>query len=476
MVQSSNIYGPDGESTANRQGTFAYLNSPQSLNWSNYAVNLTIRSTDNDGIGGLFYYKDSANYYKFEMDHQRNFYKIIKVTNGIESELATASGPYPLNIDMMLSIQVLNNQILILLDGKDLFNGPTTDTAHASGTIGLYSWGNQNSFFDNIDVSTGSSSHALAGESINVRDNDFNGVETVSFDGTKSFAVNSTITSYTWSQNSLTLATGVNPTIDMPIGVHDITLTVANSAGDVSSDQLRVTINSANSFKIAVLPDTGDYTSTYPYIFAAQTQWIADNMDSENIRFMLHEGDLTSSNTAEDWSTAYQNISILDGKIPYLLVTGNHDMGINGQAESRNTDLFNLHFPVNRYSSEPWFGGVYETEKLDNYFILTSAGNIDWLILGLEFGPRDDVLTWASQVVNSFPDRRVIVVTHSHIYSDNSLHGSNPGHQWTPNFYGFSGETGGANNGQQVWDKFLKKHKNISIPRTCLKPTDTSMS
>ena len=63
---------------------------------------------------------------------------------------------------------------------------------------------------------------------------------------------------------------------------------------------------------------------------------------------------------------------------------------------------------------------------MDNCYHFFSAGGVDWLVFSLEFGPRNEVLAWANQVATNYPNRRVIVLTHTHIYSDNTLHGSSP--------------------------------------------------
>ena len=232
--------------------------------------------------------------------------------------------------------------------------------------------------------------------------------------------------------------------------------TVGNTA------KVNITVRSSSFFTIAVLPDTQIYSMSYPDIFTCQTQWIVDHKDEHKIAFVLHEGDITNNNNTTQWERADTSLSILDGNVPYALAIGNHDIGDNGTANNRDT-LFNDYFPVSRFDGLPTFGGVYEAGKMDNSYHLFSAGGTDWLILVLEFGPRDPVLTWANQVVSNHPNRRVIVVTHTHLYSDETLHGSNPAHLWNPHDYGVASQPGGVNDGVEVWDKFVRLHSNISF-------------
>ena len=76
------------------------------------------------------------------------------------------------------------------------------------------------------------------------------------------------------------------------------------------------------SFTLAVLPDTQFYCESYPHHFYNQTKWIVDNDDRQNIKFMLHLGDITNRNTPEQWEVAQRAIDALDGHVPYALVAG----------------------------------------------------------------------------------------------------------------------------------------------------------
>jgi hypothetical protein len=142
----------------------------------------------------------------------------------------------------------------------------------------------------------------------------------------------------------------------------------------------------------------------------------------------------------------------LDGVVPYAIAPGNHD-GLG--SPTIETELFNAHFPVREYQGRATFGGVFESNKLDNSYHFFRAGGIDWLVLAYEFGPRDEVLAWANQVVASHPGHKVILVTHTHIYSDDTLHGSSATHYWAPKSYGR------PNDPTDVWEKFIRRHANI---------------
>ncbi len=154
LRQSSNIYGPGAGATGNRKGTFAYWNDPAALFWIDYTFDVTIKSTDNDGIGVMFRYQDQLNYYKYEIDKQRNFHKLFKIINGTETTLATVSAGYTQYVDMGLQVEVSGDQINIKLDGTNVFGGSISDSDLTAGTIALYSWGNKNSIYGNVLVNS----------------------------------------------------------------------------------------------------------------------------------------------------------------------------------------------------------------------------------------------------------------------------------------------------------------------------------
>ena len=137
-------------------------------------------------------------------------------------------------------------------------------------------------------------------------------------------------------------------------------------------------------------------------------------------------------------------MSVLDGKVPYAIVMGNHDMGPGGACEVRESPLFNEYFPVSRYQSLPTFAGTFEPGKLENTYHRFEAADTGWLIVALEYLPRDRVLQWANDIIASHPDRHVLMLTHSHVYNDASLHGSSPDHDSKPSSIGIVSDPEGV--------------------------------
>jgi hypothetical protein len=238
-----------------------------------------------------------------------------------------------------------------------------------------------------------------------------------------------------------------------------IEVTPIDNLVEGASKNITVTLAAQNqSFTIVALPDTQFYTheiyGATRDIFTAQTQWIVNHKDDSNIVFVLHEGDITDGNSAPEWTNAKTSIGLLDGVVPYALAVGNHDGLMGSQSQ---TALFNQFFPLSRFQNLPTFGGVFESNRMDNCYHLFSAGGVDWLVFSLEFGPRNEVLAWANQVATNYPNRRVIMLTHTHVYYDNTLHGSSSNQLWLPT------SCGRENNGTDVWEKFIRHHANMAF-------------
>lgn len=233
--------------------------------------------------------------------------------------------------------------------------------------------------------------------------------------------------------------------------------------GGTAQPPRKLSTFTGEDFSIIILPDTQLYSHLYPRIFDAQTKWIVDNVVAHDIRFVLHEGDIVNipGPTTQQWERAASSLSKLDDEVPYALAMGNHDY--DDESVTRASTLFNRFFPLSKFQGQPTFGGYFEEGKMDNTYHLFRAGGTYWMILCLEFGPRDNVLAWADRMVKKYPERRVIVLTHAYLNYDNSLHGSDPSHATIPENMGIATQPGGANNGVKMWGKFISQNKNIAF-------------
>lgn len=217
----------------------------------------------------------------------------------------------------------------------------------------------------------------------------------------------------------------------------------------------------AGVYTFAVMPDTQVYALLYPGLFDDQTSWIAENAKKHNIVYTFQLGDITNNNTPTEWQHAVDAFSLIDGVVPYAIVPGNHDYGPSGNAADRTT-LMNQYFSYPSISAWPTFCGAYVTGMLDNTYHLFSVGKRDFILLALEWGPRDEVIAWANQIMDNYPDRWGIMITHAYLNNDDLRYDiTDTAHpqDFDPHYYA----TPGVNDGEELWQKLVRKHNFIMV-------------
>ena len=196
-------------------------------------------------------------------------------------------------------------------------------------------------------------------------------------------------------------------------------------------------------------------------------KWLADNAESKKIKHVLGVGDITHTDSEGEWKVAHEAISQLNGVIPYSLVRGNHD--------NRKT-FYDYYFSgvapdtSNAYMDQviDYYAGYGEEYRARNTAHVFSGGNVDYLVISLDFGAEDEVLDWANQVVEAHPNHTVIVTTHA--YQKDTGERLGLGHYEAPSRYqptyitdyGYPPNTQ-FNDGTDMWNEFISKHENISI-------------
>jgi hypothetical protein len=242
-------------------------------------------------------------------------------------------------------------------------------------------------------------------------------------------------------------------------------------------------------FTLIVLPDTQCYTSLgaplnpeacgtlekRPFpdgdpgwmdMLNAEMDWVAKNQASMNIQAVLGVGDIVQcASEHSEWERADVAYDRLDAAgIRYVPVAGNLDYDVacgDQPLGSRQLANYNAYFGPDRLNAYAWYGkNSFSAGSNDNFFITFESGGVSYLVLALEFFPRDAVLAWAQSVIDAYPDRQVIITTHSFLIDPGPglpgkrITDSDPG---GPGKYGLTTD----NNGEEIWEKFIRKNKNI---------------
>ena len=218
-------------------------------------------------------------------------------------------------------------------------------------------------------------------------------------------------------------------------------------AAEVSPDTLRAT-----TATLIVLPDTQYYAHYYPDTFSAQTSWILQAKAARNIAAVLHVGDIVDDAFAiPEWNVAGPAMRLLDGKLPYVVVPGNHDLG------SDRSTLINDYFSPD---SLPWITGTMTVGHIENNYSLVDIGLRTWLVVGLEYGPRDAVVAWADQVLKVYADWPAILLTHAYLDGGDGTRYHSPDQACYPT--GYTPEQG-INDGEMMWQKLVVPNPNVHL-------------
>lgn len=198
-----------------------------------------------------------------------------------------------------------------------------------------------------------------------------------------------------------------------------------------------------------------DYTS---YIY----DWIVQNAASKKIAFVMGMGDITDKNGVDqtpddgidqtdiEWEIAKaQHQKLTNAGIPYGIIMGNHEKVAN----------LDTHFKGNANYQNFADGdiGYYSGTSLGNYYLRFTVAGTKYMMIGLEYGPSDDILNWAGGVIAANPDYKVIITTHAYLFRDGTTLDINdvvPPRKPTE-----SSST--KNNGDQLWTKLASQHENV---------------
>lgn len=330
MIQSRNIYSePLTTDALDKLGTYAFYNAG-SL-WTHYLITANIRSTDNDTIGLMFRYQDPNNYYRFSWDSERHYRRLTRRVNGIVTLLAQDNISYVSNQNYLIQILCQADIMQVYIDGNLIFS--VADASMASGTIGLYCWGNTGSYFDDIIVDNlemvnlAPSISSVTATPYIILDDQTCELQVVASDSDSGpFPL-----SYNWTvqqgQGSITNPTTANPTYTPPdVGnTQTFTLTVHVSDGrDTTTDSVNITV-AQDADAVPLLSedfDDGDL-SQWGIVdqgdLQAPSEWSADTgimIQSRNIFSMPAGNELPKPGTyayytnGADWTDYTTTLSI----------------------------------------------------------------------------------------------------------------------------------------------------------------------
>ncbi len=223
------------------------------------------------------------------------------------------------------------------------------------------------------------------------------------------------------------------------------------------------------AFSLAVVGDTQSITNrgakgpsnAYYNSLPNLYQWIVDHVESKKMQYVIGLGDITEMGVDSwhknyepkatgdaEWEYARNAISKMNDVVPYTLVRGEGHDGYE-----RFNEWFADYTPYTKN-----IAGFYKEGEVGSVYHTFEVGDAKYLIMCLDFGAKDSVLEWANEVVAENADRKVIVTTHGYLKSDGTLLAT--GDEYSPSKSYYDPEN---NDGDDIWEKFVKKHENITM-------------
>ena len=243
-------------------------------------------------------------------------------------------------------------------------------------------------------------------------------------------------------------------------------------------------LENPQSWTMVVVPDIQTYIKQIENhgILDMMLAWIVRRREEMNIQQVLFTGDLVYFNNTgrvvksdnwlksgrktdlvsdEQWKALSRIMTRLDGELPYILCTGNHDYGMHS-AENRRSH-FSTYFPTSRntltrrqlFECGTNAFGMRTLENAAYEFTAPHPDNRKFLVISLQFAPTDGDLKWAKKIADLpyFADHIGIVLTHSYMYAN--------GKRIEKETYPLSRK--GGNAGEAIFQKLVKPAKNIRL-------------
>lgn len=238
-------------------------------------------------------------------------------------------------------------------------------------------------------------------------------------------------------------------------GPDDFTLKAVVQAGDYASGgkinvmvQDEIAVQAAGSgskptpetedpydFSFVWMSDTQYYSQSYPLIYQKIVNWVVEQKEKMNIKYVIHTGDVVDKSYQEyQWIEADKDMKVLENaNIPYGVLAGNHDV------DHQNNDYtkFKQYFGADRFRNSQVYGGSYD-DNMGHYDLVSSNGN-DFIIVYMGWGLGDKEIDWMNEVVAKYPERKAILCLHEYLLVSNNR----------------------APIADQIFEKVIKPNKNV---------------
>ncbi len=222
--------------------------------------------------------------------------------------------------------------------------------------------------------------------------------------------------------------------------------------------------------------DANGLTKIYDYV--------VNNVEAKKVKHVMGLGDITDADKDWEWERAKNQIARMDGVVPYSIIRGNHDIystqfvGTDNKRSLNKESTFDKLYGkadsvyAQQYAKQYTYCYEYEGEGKENFKARNtvhffSSEKRDYMVVALDYGPNDDILNWAGEIIANHPYHNVIITTHNYLNTDGTTADKGEGTVPSRDY-----KNEGVNDGNEMWEKLISKHSNIVLVLSGHKPCD----
>ena len=230
------------------------------------------------------------------------------------------------------------------------------------------------------------------------------------------------------------------------------------------------------NYDVHEYPENDTFVKVYDYIL--------NNADSKNIAHVFGLGDITERASVWEWvqkgcpyapdeefSIAVEQFMRMKAAgIDFSLVRGNHE----------SWDTYNKYLGTGEASAELGYADLVDevyvhpngTVDYTNSIHYFSAGNLDYMVVTLDYGASDAVLNWAGERIAANPYKNVIITTHAYMNKDGTTIDTGDSVAPSRDSDNVVYDKTNINNGDDMWNKLISRYPNIVLAMSGHEPTD----
>jgi len=147
-------------------------------------------------------------------------------------------------------------------------------------------------------------------------------------------------------------------------------------------------------------------------VFQSMGEWIMANEEPLNIRYIVQTGDMVDNGfQKKQWDSFHILLDQFYGKIPYLPIAGNHDLGVKWEN-------------YRAYLEQPFVQELPENQAFNRgraVYAEFQAGGVDFLLIGAGWNAEASCARWINSVLHAHPDHVAILLFHSYTTAEGKL-------------------------------------------------------